>query len=131
MPAMSGAMAGLAASQAAIASQAAYEAQVAQCKMTMIQFNPKTATVAEMRQYSDCVNFVYPKEVCGAAIVYFKVLLVVALIGMCVGVFREWRGNGCASLFDCGMAAFFGLLVPPLVVSVLTLLVWGIIWLFS
>lgn len=130
MPATYGAMVGIAASQAAVASAEASRAHVERCKSTMPNFDAKKASVSEMRDYSECVNTVYPAEMSGTDIFGAKVLFVIALVGMAAGVVRSLKEswNGFTDHIFFGIMGF--VLAPIGVISIAGLL-YGIYWVLT
>lgn len=119
------AAAGAAAIQSSMAAQAAHRALVAQCKATMPKFNASKATVAEMKEYSKCVNTLYPTEVSSETIIAFKVLFVIALVGMVIGVWKARRDG----VVDAALVGLLGFLVLPCAVAFAFGLLYGIYWL--
>ena len=120
-------MAGVAASQAAVAQAAANAARVAQCKTAIPNFDAQRATVSEMKEYAGCVETLYPTEIGADATVALKVLFVVALAGMAVGAWRE-RGYGFVA---SAMSGLLGFMLAPLALASIAGLALGIRWLFS
>lgn len=123
----SSAMATIATSQAAIASAEAHRAHVEWCKATMPNFDAKTATIAEMREYSGCVDALYPSELGADATIALKIMFVIALAGMTVGAWRE-RQNG---LGDAAVMGLLGFLLAPCAVAFAGGVLYGIWWLLT
>lgn len=123
-------MAGIAASQAAVAATEASRAHVERCKATMPNFDAKKASVSEMRDYSECVKTVYPAEMSGVDIMAAKVLFVIALVGMVVGVVRSKRDSWCGWV-DHVMYGIIGFVFVPLVAVSVAGLLYGIYWLLT
>ena len=125
----SAAMAGVASAQAAAASAAAHAARVAQCKTVLPNFSAQGATVSEMREYADCVDTLYPREIGADATVAFKVLFVVALTGAAFAIWKDRQGYT-----DFGMqvlAGVMGFIFAPVALGAVVGLALGIRWLFS
>ena len=125
--AISSAMAGVAASQAAVASAAAHKARVSLCQTMMPSFNAQQATVSEMREYAGCVETLYPNEIGTDVTIVLKVLFVLAIVGMAIGVWRDRRYGLVESVMN-GVLWF--LIVPVAIVSSVCFLM-GLRWLFS
>lgn len=122
---------GVAASLAAIASAAAREARVAQCKTVLPNFDAQRATVSEMREYSDCVGTLYPKEIGADATIALKVLFVIALAGMVGGtVWSRLRAEclGWGSHIGWGVLMFF---IAPCVAVFAAGVLYGVRWLLT
>lgn len=123
------AMAAIATTQAAVAAQAAHEAEVSRCKTVLPTFNAQTATVTEKREYAGCVETMYPEEIGADATVVFKVLFFIALLGLATGAVAEYRNrNGVLDMCMTGILAFF---VAPLAVGFVAAVCYGVVWLFS
>lgn len=119
------AMAAVASSQAAVAATAAHQVHVANCKAFMPNFNPKEATIAEMREYSACVDAMYPMELGPEVIFAVKVALFIALGAGLAGGWRHarrhsWDGDAVVIGVLCAFIALLGLLA-----------VFSIWWLFT
>lgn len=84
-----------------------------------------------MREYSDCVGELYPRELSADATVGLKVLFVIALAGMVGGAwwwrrYNQWSGWEAAIMM--GVAWFLG---APLAVGFAVGVLLGIRWLFT
>lgn len=123
-------MAGVAASQAAIAQAAAHQARVAQCKATIPNFNAQGATVSEMKEYAGCVETLYPTEIGTDATIALKVLFVVALCGAAFGVWKE-RQDSWTDFTGQVLACVTGFVLAPMALAAIAGLSLGIRWLFS
>ena len=126
------AMAAIATTQATIATAAAHNAQVAQCKTLLPIFNAQTATTQEIQEYDQCVHILYPKEFGADVIIALKLLFVVALLGMVFALWKTWCDDRHSAVIDdyilMGIIGFF---VTPFLVLLLALICYGIFWLFS
>lgn len=58
------------------------------CELTLQTYQPEGATVTEMREYADCVNVLYPRQLEPGEIFMLKALLVVCAVAMVVGIFK-------------------------------------------
>ena len=123
----SAAMAGVAASQAAIATSAAHQARVAQCKVTIQNFDAQRSTISEMKEYAGCVDTLYPTEIGADVTIALKVLFVVALSGAAAGVWSERRYG----FIDAVVGGLGGFIMAPLALASIAGLVVGVQWLFS
>ncbi len=122
-------MAGVAASQAAIAQAAAHQAWVAQCKATIPHFDAQRATVSEMKEYAGCVETLYPTEIGADATVALKVLFVVALAGAAFAIWKDRQGY--TDFGEQVLAGVMGFMLAPLALASIAGLALGILWLFS
>lgn len=126
----SAAMTGIAVSQVAIASAAAHEARVDRCKITVAQYDSRTATIEQAKDYASCINTLHPSALSGPDLVIFKAIFVVALLCGIGGAVSEWRSRwsdiqGVALMFVCWF--FLG---PVSIVGVLGVL-YGIYWVLT
>lgn len=120
---------------AAAASAAVHQVHVDSCKASMPNFNPKTATVAEMREYGSCVDVLYPSQPGGGAVIGIKVALIVALIGLIFGMWYEGRASRWKRWGDIWVdVVLTGLVFALVSVSFLLAticMMYGIWWLFT
>lgn len=112
-----------ASAQSSIAMQQAREAK---CVGVVDRFDSHTATTVEMREYASCVNTLHPAELSPGAESVFKVVFVIALLGMAVGMWRE-RGD-VLGMICMGVLGFF--LAPLGAIFVMGIII-GVRWLFS
>lgn len=130
--ATSSAMAAVAASQAAIASAEAHRAHAERCKATMPNFDAKTATVSEMREYAGCVDALYPSEIGSDATIALKVLFVIALSGLVGGAWWERRNSSLSGGWgDAAMTGVMWFVFAPCIVACAAGVLWGIRWLLT
>lgn len=125
--------AALAVSSAALAQSSAAQAQAHEakkiaCHGMMSSYTDATATVESKRAYAECVNVIHPSEMTGGEIIIAKVLIVAAIIGAVVGVYKGWRDDGFMFAVLGGMV---GMLLAPVVVGAFVLLAWGATLLFQ
>ena len=88
--------AGASAAAAAIAAGAAArsnEAMREACKASMPGFRHDTATVAEVREYADCADRLYPQEWTPETVLVAKVLVAVVLAAAIFGAVRGAAGG--------------------------------------
>lgn len=131
MPAGSSAMMGIAVSQAAIAQQAAHEAEVSRCKGIISQFDSHGAAVSAMQDYAGCVQTVYPQPTDGSTIIMFKVLFAMALAGGLVGAGIGWKDREYSSWGEILFMSLCGFIGTPIVAASISGLFYGIYWLFT
>jgi hypothetical protein len=124
-------MAAVAASQAAIASTEAHRAHVERCKATMPNFDAQRATVAEMREYSGCVDALYPSELGTDATIALKVLFVIALAGLVGGAWWERRNSIWCGWGEALMMGGLWFVMAPCIVAFAAGILYGIRWLFT
>jgi hypothetical protein len=114
--------------QAAAANQQSHEAKVVACKAYLPTFNAQTATIAEARQYADCVSLAYPHQASGETVLLGKALIVCLLVGAAIGAVRGYQEDG---VVGSAMYAFmFAGIVFSLALA-LGLLVAGVGYLFT
>ena len=51
------------------------------------------ATLTEMREYAGCIGRLHPKPIETGDLMAWKVVVAVLLVGLAVGVVREWRNR--------------------------------------
>lgn len=93
---------------ASLTAQSAAQASAARderCKVELVQYDPKHATVAEMQSYAACVQRIHPvaEDVMGLKALV-ATLLICALIGAVIGAIREQYDR----LLGAVMGAFAG-----------------------
>lgn len=84
-------MSSVAAASAAQASAAASRARFESCKMTITQFDSKTATVEQMREYSSCVENNLPAPLDSGFTLMIKIFIVLGLVGLLGGFVAAYR----------------------------------------
>jgi hypothetical protein len=112
---------------AANSAQAAAAARRAECAVTVKGYQHDKATVAEMRQYADCIDALHPDPI--QLGIGTLVVCSVLLAGIVVGAVHEFLcGFGSDSVFArLGFGAFKGFVGGGalLIVGGLALLAWG------
>lgn len=83
------------------------------------------ATLTEMREYAGCIDRLHPKPIENGDLMAWKVVIAVLLVGMAVGVVREWRNRFSSGPLE---AVLMGSLIGLMVSGVAMLLVAGV-WL--
>lgn len=73
---------------AAIASQRASDAKAERCKVEVMNFDSKTATIEQQKSYADCIQTLNPEPMSPEVIIALKVWFVLSLLaGVFGGVF--------------------------------------------
>lgn len=94
-------------SLAAQASADADRAQVERCKVELLQYEPKAATVQQMQSYAECVRNIYPQDSGPAEVMAYKIVIGVLLLGFIIGAVRGFLDNryeAIPSAVFCGLA---------------------------
>lgn len=115
---------------ALIAAAQAREAKIIACKTNIENYDSKTATVAQMKQYSDCVDTVYPSDVYPSSVIIFKVIFVIALIGMFGGFYEAHKAKYRADWMGYAMMGMCGFLLFPIAIGIIGGIGFGVVWLF-
>jgi len=123
-------MAGVAASQAAIAQAAAHEAKVERCKAEIAGYDSKTSSVKQAQSYADCIRTVYPEAMSVADITGLKAVFVVALVCGIIGGWREKNGR-YTDLADIGMMFFLWFFLGPMILGSVAGVLYGIYWVLT
>lgn len=111
--------------QSSIVINMAIQAEKKACGEAIKKYDAKTANVVEMKKYASCVEMLYPSEMRGQDILMFKVILVVAFIGMIVGA---CKGLDAEEMVIRGIAGFF---VFPIIIGLVAALVFSALWLLG
>jgi hypothetical protein len=101
---------GAAAAISVMAAAEAHAARVQACTASMRGFANDGATVAEIRQYADCANVMFPQPWSDGAILATKLAIVLLFAGFIVGAVHGWR-KGYGGLGDAFFDGLGGLLV--------------------
>ena len=83
--------------QAAAANAAAQEAARKACMAYVRGYEHDRATVSEMREYAGCIERLHPAPLEPGDLMVWKVVVAVLLVGMVVGIVREWQDPRCRS----------------------------------
>jgi len=98
--------------QAAAANAAAQDAARKACMAYVRGYEHDRATVAEMREYAGCIGRLYPAPLEPGDLMAWKIVVAVLLIGMAVGVVREWRNSYSSGPIEAVlMGSLMGLMV--------------------
>lgn len=111
--------------QANTAMVQATEAKKVACESFEQTFEPKTATVQMKREYSECIDLLYPQELNAADILTLKVVLLIAFVGMIVGAFTGAKEDVPTSLF----LGFTGFVFTPIIIGIMLGIGYAALWL--
>lgn len=78
---------------AAVAISEARQAE-ASCKAFMPMYEHKTATIESAQMYARCVHRLYPEQADMATVIWVKVAIVFALLGLVFCAFIGWKYDG-------------------------------------
>ncbi len=119
-----------AAAQSGVAARMAHEARVAACTATIPLYEPKTATVEQMREYASCVQVLYPEQTSPGLIVALKVAFVIVLVSAAIGA---WRGDGCyrPAIGDRAFGAFMYACAAAGTMLAISVTLVGIYWVIT
>lgn len=127
--------ASLAISSAALAqsSAAMSRARAAECKAFMPSYDPATATHEVMRFYADCIDRLYPAAMQPSTVIFFKVMIVLSIIGLVVGLWKAYRDSySLEDMILFGMAyGIGGAAAGPLLMGVIAMIGAGVMWVIS
>ena len=99
---------------AAAANAAAARAKKIACMKYVPGYKHDTATVAEMRQYSECISALHPTPMTGGEVIWVKAAIIAGLIGAVLGAYKGAKDDG-AGLAILGL--FLGGLLAPILVG--------------
>jgi len=97
------------------------------CKSIVSNYDTKVATVTQMQEYSSCVNRLHPHELPTDAIVVFKILFVLCLLG---GVIFAWSESEYR-IVDKFMSFMFGAVITLMALICLVGVIVGCVWVIS
>jgi hypothetical protein len=97
--------------QAAAANAAAKEAARKACMAYVSGYEHDRATVTEMREYAGCIDRLHPAPLEPGDLMAWKIVVAVLLVGMAVGVVREWRNSYNGRIEAVLMGSVMGLCV--------------------
>lgn len=123
------AMSAVALTQSTIAMQQAYEAEVRSCKALIGSYHAETATTSQMQEYARCVSLVYPNELSAGDITGLKIVLLIAFIGLGLGLWKAKNDSWCDGLFDYAMFALIGFFALPIGLGIIGWMIYGLAWL--
>lgn len=105
---------------AAAANAAAARAKRIACMKYVPGYQHDRATVAEMRQYAECVEILHPEPLTGAEALWIKAAILACFIGIGVGSRIGWKDGG---LGDAVFFGFVGAIVAPCAVGAVWLVI--------
>lgn len=89
------------------ATQAAAARDTA-CKSLMNSYEAKTATIAQAREYASCVDHLYPHDMTGAEVIFYKVAIVSIILGVLVGAWMNRNDDTFGRIWGPVAGAFMG-----------------------
>jgi hypothetical protein len=124
------AIAVMASTQASIAQS---QARDAECRVVLENFDTTTKpTLNEQREYAGCVYRMHGsgEPLTQGDVVAIKVLIVIAIIGACIGIYKAGQDswNGITEYFAM---ALFGAIGAPIVLGIIGGAGYGIYFLFT
>lgn len=117
-----------AATAATIASANAARQAKASCEAFMPLYEHKTATIESARMYASCVDRLYPEQADVATVIWFKVAIVLAMLGLVFGTFIGWKEDG---FLGATMLGLLGALIGGTIILAIWCLKVGVMFLFS
>jgi len=100
-----------------------------QCQKIINSFDNQIATIQQKQDYASCINYIYQQELSYNTIVVFKIMFVIALIGLAIGLYQGYKAHdGLLANVLLGVIGFIGL---PVFVSFLVGILYGVYWLFN
>ena len=96
--------AAISATNAAIASQRASDAKVERCKVEVMNFDSKTATIEQQKSYADCIQTLNPEPMSPEAIIALKVWFILSLLAGILGGVSEGPENAIVWFLFAGVA---------------------------
>lgn len=97
---------------AAAANAAAQEAARKACMAYVRGYEHDRATVTEMREYAGCIDRLHRAPLEPGDLMAWKIVVAVLLVGMVVGVMREWRNEFSSGPIEAVlMGGIMGLMV--------------------
>ena len=114
------------ASQAAAAS-----ARRAECRVILDRYEPKAASVTEMREYASCMTTLYGtgEPLSATAALTIKALIIATLAGAVIGGWFGWRFD--RDPMDVVMGTIIGSMLPAVLFGVVILAGLGIQFVLS
>jgi len=117
----------------AISASAESAARDAECRVVLAQFDSHEASVEAMREYADCVQRFYPDALGSSEILFFKVMVVLMLVGVFYGAYYAYKQPGYLKdgIMDYIMYPLaFGFCFPAVAAAIFFVIACSI-WLFS
>jgi ABC-type sulfate transport system permease subunit len=118
----------IAISQSSAAMAIARQQEEKDCKVFLDGFQPAIATIEQKKEYAKCVNMIYPSPMSSADILFFKIALVIAFIGMAIGMWREAKYEYSDKIMVLLMGGL-GFFIAPIAVGFIGALIYGALWL--
>lgn len=116
----------LTASQAAAAA-----ARRVECQAILDRYDPKAASVTEMREYASCVTTIYGtgEPLSAAAVLMIKLLIIATLAAAVVGGWLGWRND--RDWMEAVMGVLLGAMAPAILFGAVILAGLGIQFVLS
>lgn len=108
--------------RASVAAQQAAHAKRIACEKFVTGFEHNTAIVQQRQQYAECVQVLYPTQMGGAEILWFKAAILAAFIGLIVGLRCGYKDDYEPSI-AMFMYGFLGAIGAPLAIGGIWLVV--------
>ena len=123
--------AGVAASQAAIASAAAHSAEVSRCEIVVQHFDSQNTTVGQAQDYAGCINTLYPQPIGAGPEIFLKVLFSIAVLGLVGALTRAYRNRKLNDWDDWLIHSLVGFIAVPCIIGFVAGIAYGLYWLFT
>lgn len=113
------------------AAAAQHAARIAHCEIVVSNFDNKTASVQETKEFSRCFIDLYPDPLSASSTIFFKIIFIIALISGIAGsyIFNKkgyWYSNG--DFMDYVMCFFLFFISVPIGIFVVMGIGYGIAW---
>lgn len=107
------------------------KAKDANCCVIISKFSPKEASIKEMKEYSSCVDRLYPEisEMTQGETIFVKVSILCAIIGVVIGVYKGYKNYG--DVLSGVTVGVFGCFIGAMTPSIILLTISAIMFLFS
>lgn len=117
----------MAVANSASALAEANAAKTAACNVVVKHYEPKIATVQQMQEYASCVDHLHPAAASGAEVFMVKASIIMAIIGLIVGVWIGLKQDGVVGVLGGVMGFLIGACIPLFI----GLIVWGVTFVFT
>ena len=112
--------------QSAAALASANAARDTACQSLINSYQPKGASVSEMREYAACVQRLHPEPIPADATTVLKFAVVILLLSMPVGAWIGYRSHLGGDVMSAVMGAIGGLLASGLGMFTLVAVIAGV-----
>lgn len=100
------------------------------CGYVLNKYTPNTATVAEMKQYAECVDLKHPDNLSADYVIALKVIFLIAVISFFVGIIKEYK-KGYNDIVMNIMYGFLCAIGVPLFLIIILYSIYGVFWVFG